>query len=119
MRQTLVTQLAPGSLPHAEPDPGDRCFQVFPRIAMFELAADHHLGVRRFNLRPPAGRDRRAAVHAFIREWDNVLWVEKCRQYEASRRDHALPPLPAAWGPVLSPSDMPCVVWLVLPKPGK
>ena len=85
---------------------------------MFELAADHHLGVRRFNLRPPKGRDRREAVLEIAKEWVAVLWIEKVHQYEAlgKRGGGHLPPLPAAWGPVDAPRKMPCVVWLVLPK---
>ena len=88
---------------------------------MFELAVDHHLGVRRFNLRPPRGTDRREAVLNIGKEWIAVLWHEKVRQYEALGKpgDGHLPPLPEAWGPVDDPRKMPCVVWVLLPKPKK
>ena len=92
-----------------------------PRISMFELAVDHHHGVQRFNLRPPEGRDRREAVLEIGKEWIAVLWIEKVHQYEALRQRGGghLPPLPEAWGPVDGPRKMPCVVWVLLPKPKK
>ena len=85
---------------------------------MFELAADHDLGVRRFNLRPPGGTDRREAVVKIAKEWLGVLWIEKVRQYEALGRRGGghLPTLPEAWGPVDAPRQMPCVVWVYLPQ---
>ena len=88
---------------------------------MFELAADHHRGVRRFNLRPPQGKGkaRREAVLEFVKEWAGVLWVEKCRQFEALPHGGELPPLPDAWGQVDAPRKMPCVVWVFVPQAGK
>ena len=86
---------------------------------MFELAADHDRAVRRYNLRPPGGKNRWEVGLKWLKEWLAVLWATKCRQFEAFRRSGDLPPLPDAWGPVESPHLMPCVVWLFMPQEKK
>ena len=92
--------------------------EIKPRLCMFELHADQDLGVRRYNLRPPGGQDRRLAVVKIAEEWLGVLWVMKVREYEALRRGQGghLPKLPNEWGPIDKPHQMPCVVWVLLPK---
>jgi hypothetical protein len=84
------------------------------RIGMLELVADFHRCVQRFVLRPPQGKKRDDTMRMFLKEWQDVLWGEKVRQFQAMNSGASLPPLPPAWGDVDSPYDMPCALWLVV-----